>query len=335
MGRKVAVGVLVALMVIGTAPQISVGQQMPGITIRVAGQARTYEYIFAAGDWAKRYNLNVVMNFLPSAAEPAEMVIAGQADVGMISPERFVPMVAQGPGKYLIVGVNSYGSQRHALVVRGDSPYHSIQDLRGKKLAAAIGTGNWQVFQRYLGVQHLALSDFQIVNMNPIDMAAALQSRVVDGMLVWEPFVTSAVVRNGARVVVRFANLGLLSNSIVTTKQYARLNPGTLTRFLAAWYDAAELMQTNPTEAAQMAAVFESKRTGVTVDPLVHESTLKYVGTDPLFIITHRQDFIDELNQTASELVAQHHLDAAPDFSGIVDVSYLQQGVALSKARAK
>ena len=84
-----------------------------------------------------------------------------------------------------------------------------------------------------------------------------------------------------------------------------------------------------------MAAAFESKRTGVTVDPLVHESTLKYVGTDPLFIVTHRQEFIDELNQTASELVAQHHLDAAPDFSGIVDVSYLQQGVALSKARAK
>ena len=38
-------------------------------TIRVGGQPRTYEYMFMAGGFAKRFDLHVVMDFLPSAAE--------------------------------------------------------------------------------------------------------------------------------------------------------------------------------------------------------------------------------------------------------------------------
>jgi ABC-type nitrate/sulfonate/bicarbonate transport system substrate-binding protein len=300
------------------------------LTIRVAGQPRTYEYIFMAGGFANRYGLDVAMNFLPSAAEPAQMLIAGQVDVAHVSPERLVPMVAREPGKYLIVGVTSYGSQRHALVVRGDSPYLTIEELRGKKIGASIGTGNWQVFQRYLATQHLSLSDFQTVNMSPEDMATALKTRVIDGMLAWEPYVTSAVI-GGDRVLVRFANLGLLASDIVTTKRYAAANPGTLTRYLAAWYDAAEWWNRNSKEASRLAGEFESKRTGVTVDPMVHEATLKYVGTDPLYIANHLQDFYGDLQQIAEEDVKGQHLAVIPDFSGLVGLSYLEQAVEMAK----
>jgi ABC-type nitrate/sulfonate/bicarbonate transport system substrate-binding protein len=334
MKRGIGLLPIMSLLTVGLPFILGCGHSTSRLTIRVAGQPRTYEYIFMAGDFAKPYNLNVFMNFLPSAAEPAQMLIAGQADVADISPERLVPMTAREPGKYLVVGVTSYGSQRHALVVRGDSPYHSIEDLRGKKIGASIGTGNWQVFQRYLATMHLTVNDFQIVNMSPEDMAAALHTQVIDGMLAWEPYVTSAVV-GGSRIVVRFANLGLLASNIITTKEYARSNPGTLTRYLAAWYDAAEWWNKDTAGASKLAAEFDGKRTGVKIAPLVHEATLKYVGTDPLYIATHTQDFYDDLKQIATEDVQEHHLASIPDFSGIVDVSYLQQAMELSKAQHK
>jgi ABC-type nitrate/sulfonate/bicarbonate transport system substrate-binding protein len=327
--RQSALVLLPGLLAIGSASSFGCGRSSSRDTIRVGGQARTYEYIFTAGDFAKQYNLSVAMHFLPSAAEPAQMLIAGQADIADISPERIVPMVAREPGKYLIVGVTSYGSERHALVVRGDSPYRTIEDLRGRKLGASIGTGNWQVFQRYLATKHLGVTDFQIVSMTADDMAAALEAHVIDGMLAWEPYVTSAAV-DGDRVLVRFTNLGLLASNIVTTKQYARLDPGALTRYLAAWYDAAQWWNKNPADATKLAATFESKQSGVRVAPIVHEATLKYVSTDPLFLVTHTQDFYDDLKQTATEDVQGHHLDAVPDFSGLIDVSYLEKAVELS-----
>ncbi len=305
------------------------------ISIRVGGQPRTYEYIFIAGGFAKKYNLDVAMNFLPSAAEPAQMMIAGQVDVAHISPERIIPMVAREPGKYLVVGVTSYGSQRNALVVREDSPCRTIEELRGKKIGAPIGTGAWQVFQRYLATKDLNVNDFQTVNMSPEDMAAALKAHVIDGMLAWEPYVTSAVVGGKDRVLVRFVNLGTFANGIVTTKRYASSNPGTLIRYLAAWYDAAEWWNQHTAEASKLAAEFESKRTGVKVDPIVHEATLKYVGTDPLFLVTHIDDYYGDLKQTAAEDVQEHHLAAVPDFSGLVNISYLQKAASLSRAKPK
>jgi ABC-type nitrate/sulfonate/bicarbonate transport system substrate-binding protein len=325
---------LLGLLAVGIASSFGCGRTSSRNTVRVGGQPRTYEYIFTAGDFARQYDLDVAMNFLPSAAEPAQMLIAGQADVADISPERIVPMVAREPGKYLIVGVTSYGSERHALVVRGDSPYRTIEELRGKKLAASIGTGNWQVFERYLATKHLSANDFQIVSMTADDMAAALETRVIEGMLAWEPYVSSAVV-GGGRVLVRFTNLGLLASNIVTTRQYARTDPGTLTRYLAAWYDAAEWWNKNPADATKLAATFESKRTGIKVDPIVHEATLKYVSTDPLYIASHTQEFYDDLKQIAAEDVEGHHLAAVPDFSGLIDISYLTNAVALSRARHK
>ncbi len=326
---------VVMLLAVGMLASASFGQAGPKVTVRVGGQARTYEYVFAAKDWAGPYNIAVVMNFLASAAEPAQMLIASQTDVSFISPERSVPMVAREPGRYLIVGVTSYGSSRHALVVKADSPYRSIEDLRGKKLAARIGSGNWQVFQRYLKTRNLGVKDFQIVSMDPANMGVALQAGVIDGMLAWEPFVSSAVVSGLGRLVVRFENLGLLSNSIMTTRQYARYNPGTLTRFLAAWYDAAQLMEKDPAAAGSLAAAFESRKTGVQIDPRVHEFALKYVGTDPLFIVTHAQDFYDEFKETATEMVEARQLNAIPDFSGLIDVSYLKKAVELSKSTRK
>ncbi len=335
MKRKIPVGFFVVLLAVGMLTSTVIGQSGPMVTVRVGGQARTYEYVFAAKDWARPYNIAVVMHFLASAAEPAQMLIASQTDVGFISPERLVPMVAREPGKYFVVGVTSYGSSRHALVVKTDSPYQSIEDLRGKKLAARIGSGNWKVFQRYLKNRNVALKDFQIVNMDPANMAAALQAGVIDGMLAWEPFVSSAAVSGLGRVVVRFENLGLLSNSIVTTRQYARYNPGTLTKFLAAWYDAAQLMEKDPATAGSLAAAFETKKTGVQVDPRIHEFALKYVGTDPMYIVTHTPEFYEELKETAAEMVQARQLSAVPDFAGLFDVTYLKKAVDLSKTTKK
>ena len=322
---RIAAAVVLAALIAGC------GHSDSQSAMRVAGQPRTYEYIFMAGRYPQRFGLNVKMNFLPSAAEPAQMLIAGQADVADVSPERIVPMVEREPGKYLVVGVTSYGSQRHALVVRGDSPYKTIEDLRGKKIGASIGTGNWQVFQRYLATQHLDVGDFQVVNMSPEDMATALKTHVIEGMLAWEPYVTSALLNGGDRVLVRFTNLGLLASDIMTTKEYATTHTATLVRYLAAWCDAADWWNEHAADASKMAAEFDSKRSGVNVDPSIHEATLKYVGTDPLYIANHEQDFYSDLQQIAEEDVAAHHLASVPNFSGLIDVSYLKQAAELAK----
>jgi sulfonate transport system substrate-binding protein len=91
---------------------------------------------------------------------PAIIAIAGSVPLKLVAP------VGQGQDVYLVVrkGLNA----------------HSIADLKGKKIALHRGRP-WELpFSKLLDANHLKMTDFTIVNINPSATPAALESGSVD-----------------------------------------------------------------------------------------------------------------------------------------------------------
>lgn len=301
-------------------------------TVRIGGQARTYEYVYAGHDWGKKFGIKSEMEFLSSAAEPAQMLTGGQVDIGFISPSRLIPMIDKEPNRYISVGVTSWGAQRASIVVPVNSPVQSLAELRGQKVAARIGAGNWGSLLMYVEDQGWKIEDFQVVNMNIEDMGGALSQGLVDGALMWEPYTATVELAGIAKPIMNLKGYGTLSNHIVTTREFAEKNPEKLIAFLASWYEASQGMLNDPATVAVHAANTQEELSGVQVDPRVHELTLERVYVDVTDHMKERQLFIDELVETAEALLKDKKIPAMPNLNAFYDSSYLEKAIELSKS---
>lgn len=87
------------------------------------------------------------------------------------------------------------------ILVREDSPYRSITDLKGKKIAATPGTGPYIGLIAALQKHGLTKDDVQIVSLQHPEGRLALASGRVEGWAGLEPDWSIAELKNKARVL--------------------------------------------------------------------------------------------------------------------------------------
>jgi NitT/TauT family transport system substrate-binding protein len=89
-----------------------------------------------------------------------------------------------------------------AVVVHKDSNIHSMQDLRGKRIAVPNRYSNQRLLVfRALKEAGMTLRDVELVEMPPPDMPAALYSHAVDAISSGEPFMGQAELDGYGRVL--------------------------------------------------------------------------------------------------------------------------------------
>jgi ABC-type nitrate/sulfonate/bicarbonate transport system substrate-binding protein len=93
-----------------------------------------------------------------------------------------------------------------AILVRQDSPFRSLAELRGKSLAYANGSSAQNFADAALRNVGLTLADVKSVNLGPADGAAALARGDVDAWIIWDPYYALAELQYGARALVTALN---------------------------------------------------------------------------------------------------------------------------------
>lgn len=89
-----------------------------------------------------------------------------------------------------------------AVVVHTDSDIHSMQDLRGKRIAVPNRYSNQRLlFFRALKQAGMKPEDVELIEMPPPDMPAALYSKSVDAISSGEPFMGQAELDGYGRVL--------------------------------------------------------------------------------------------------------------------------------------
>jgi NitT/TauT family transport system substrate-binding protein len=131
--------------------------------------------------------------------ELKEAYLSGHTKATFILAPMAIALREQGvPIKIVYLGHRD-GS---AVVVHKDSNIHSMEDLRGKRVAVPNRYSNQRLLVfRALKQAGMTLKDVELVEMPPPDMPAALYSHAVDAISSGEPFMGQAELDGYGRVL--------------------------------------------------------------------------------------------------------------------------------------
>lgn len=130
-----------------------------------------------------------------------EAASAGGIDIGGVgnTPPIFA---AAANAKISIVSSGKGNVESDVLLVPGDSPIQSVQELRGKNIAVAKGSSAYGQILLNLKKAGLSTKDVKLNFLQPSDAYAAFTQKQVDAWAIWDPYTSQALLETGARILV-------------------------------------------------------------------------------------------------------------------------------------
>lgn len=188
----------------------------------------------ANGDFAKTTGYQIDFRKFNSGADVVAAIASGDVQVGYVGSSPYAAAASRGldiQGFYLA----SISGTDEALVVRKGSGIQSVNDLKGKRLAAApVSTDHYQLLAliKSLG---LTEKDVTVLAIPQPEIVAAYHRGDIDGGFVWDPALTE-LKKNGTVLVTSkdVADKGAPTFSAwVATGQFAKEHPEFLKSYAA------------------------------------------------------------------------------------------------------
>ena len=112
------------------------------------------------------------------------------------------PIFAQAAGAPIqYVAYEPPAPKGEAILVPKDSPFTSVADLKGKKVALNKGSNVHYLLVKALEKAGLNYTDIQPVFLAPADALAAFTRGAVDAWVIWDPYEAAAEASTGARIL--------------------------------------------------------------------------------------------------------------------------------------
>jgi sulfonate transport system substrate-binding protein len=170
------------------------------IVLRVGDQKGGNRSLLEISGLAKDLPYTIEWSEFPAAAPILEALNAGALDVGYTGDLAFLSVYAAGAPIKAIGGTRS-DARTQAILVRPDSPIRTAADLKGKRLAGTRGGWGQFPIDATLEKSGNKTEDATFAPLGPVDAKVALLAGSIDGWAVWEPYVSYAKLKDGARVV--------------------------------------------------------------------------------------------------------------------------------------
>jgi len=140
-----------------------------------------------------------------------------------------------------------------ALVTTKDSDIKEPADLKGKKVAATVGTDPYIFLQRSLQEAGLDEQDVQIVNLQHADGASALLSGDVDAWAGLDPHMAKLELENDTQLFYRNEDFNTY-NFLNVREEFAENHPEEVKEVLKLYDKARAWIEENPEETAEIVA---------------------------------------------------------------------------------
>jgi NitT/TauT family transport system substrate-binding protein len=166
-----------------------------------------------------------------------------------------------GGADQVVVLVNDNSTGNDKIIVR--EGINTIQDLKGKKVAAEEGTVDH--FLLLLGMKEAGLKpeDIEFVPLETGSAAAAFVAGQVDAVAVFAPFTTQALTLANSKELFSSKDFpGSISDHLVFTRKFVEANPEKVQAMVDSWFATLDYIKKNPDQANEIMA----KRAGVSVD---------------------------------------------------------------------
>ncbi|HLH24996.1 MAG TPA: ABC transporter substrate-binding protein [Chloroflexota bacterium] len=208
-------------------------------------------YLANEQGWLAEEGVGVDLQTMSGGAEIVPAMIGGSLDMGATNVFSHVVARDQGFDVKAVAASSSEarGSPTHAIVVRGDSPIQSAQDLVGRTMATNT-LNNIDHVMQMTWLQNNGVDPHQVNIVEvpfPQQPAALAQSRV-DAIGPTEPFVTVAVGQGGRVLAYHYTetNPVTLIAYYVATGDWLGRNADVARRFARAVHRANAFLAANP-----------------------------------------------------------------------------------------
>ncbi|MBE1444439.1 aliphatic sulfonate ABC transporter substrate-binding protein [Paenibacillus sp. OAS669] len=299
---------------------VNIGIQQSIWPILLAKQKGWFEEEFA--------KVGAKVNWVEFQSGPSyfEAIASNRLDFGRVGDLPVISgQAADVPFKEIAAA--SFGSKGNAILVKKDSPIKTIQDLKGKKIAFAKASSAQTVVYKALEKANLKPADVQIISLQPDEAQPAFETGSVDAWAIWEPFMSTQKVLNGARVLVDGTALDAKGAGfqIVRTK-FAEEHPDLVTLYLKVEEKTQQWQKQHLEEAIDVYAQLKK------VDREIIRQVIE--NTEPTNMpIT--DEIIKIQQETANSIYEQGAIKKKIDTSKVVDNQYITKALEQYKAEQK
>jgi ABC-type nitrate/sulfonate/bicarbonate transport system substrate-binding protein len=214
-----------------------------------------------------------------------------------------------------VIGLAPMSSDTEIFGIVGKKDISSPQDLRGRKVATAIGSTGEFLLYRYLASGGVSPSEVNVVGLAPPEMVISLVRGDIDAFAWLAPFTTRAI-DTGKDIKLITSAKGLANNRIVlnVTTSFNQERRDLVQKVVKAVNQAIEFTNSNPDEATKIWAA------AVQGDVNRSISVVKLIRYD----MTLDDGFVNDMNELAKFMVQKGALKAPIDWSKDFDTTALR-----------
>ncbi len=192
---------------------------------------------------------------------------------------------------------------------------NSLDDLKGKKVGVARGTGSEIFWLAMLKTLNLNASDYQVIQVDAPEMIAAVERGDIDAYSAWEPWVSKGLAAVPGTKILR-DNDGIIEGRVYfyVNQEWVKANPEAAKRFTKSLVEATRVINEEPQKAVGVVAEF------LKLEPQMLDGMMKKIRFD----VRLDQQSIDNLAIGASQLDATKKLRKPVDWPTFVNASLLE-----------
>ncbi|MDO5848720.1 MAG: ABC transporter substrate-binding protein [Methanobrevibacter sp.] len=200
-----AIIVIVVIIVAGAAFMLS-GNSSEG-TVKIGYLPSDHDAALFIADAQGIYNdkgISVELVQFNNGGDLMTAMASGEVDVGYVGITPVLSSIEKGVPVKVVSGVQTEGS---GLAVSEASGITQASDLKGKSIATpGEASIQYMLLQYYLKQNGMSVDDLKVSAMKVAPMNDALNSNKIDGMLTYEPYVTTAT-ENGHKLLVNSSEI--------------------------------------------------------------------------------------------------------------------------------
>ncbi|MFD1330836.1 aliphatic sulfonate ABC transporter substrate-binding protein [Methylopila musalis] len=184
------------------------------------------------------------------------------------------PVVAQAGGaSFVYVGVEPPSPKGEAVLVRADSPFQTVADLKGKRVATSRGGNAHYLTLRALAGAGLSGSDVSWTWLFPADARSAIETGAIDAWGVWDPFLAAAQQTGKLRVLADGVSAGVANYQFfLASRAFATAHPDIVNVILEEIADIDRRAKQDP------APIVEAVAAATGIDKAVVDVAIRRMG---------------------------------------------------------
>ena len=261
-GLMLFIGVLSTFLVLAGCSSTSEKESAQNDTIVYGGSswmAHIPAYIGVKKGFFKEQGLNVEFKSFPTSSARMTALATGDVDFGSTGVISAISLMASGDDSFSIFGVPDIYVGQEGIVAHQE--IKSIKDLKGKKVAVPFSSSSHVMLIDLLKRHGLnPQKDVKVINMAGDDMIPAFTNKQIHAAAIWSPSYQKLQQVKGAHVLADDTKTSVYQqfkfnagpDVLVINNKFAKENPETAKKLIAAYFKSVQFVKENPKEAAKI-----------------------------------------------------------------------------------